>query len=75
MAGLPTAEGSIARVEAFDYRCLRRVSQRLRPFQVLVGPNGSGKSTFVDAMRSCVRPCERFRRSIGHEGRGVRSER
>ena len=47
---LPTADGSIARVEAFDYRCLRRVSQRLRPFQVLVGPNGSGKSTFVDAI-------------------------
>ena len=47
---MPTAEGSIARVEAFDYRCLRRVSQRLRPFQVLVGPNGSGKSTFVDAI-------------------------
>ena len=46
----PTADGSITRVEAFDYRCLRRVSQPLRPFQVLVGPNGSGKSTFVDAL-------------------------
>ena len=46
----PTADGSITRVEAFDYRCLHRVSQRLRPFQVLVGPNGSGKSTFVDAI-------------------------
>lgn len=46
----PTADGSITRVEVFDYRCLRRVSQRLRPFQVLVGPNGSGKSTFVDAI-------------------------
>ena len=47
---LPAADGSIARIEAFDYRCLRRVSQRLRPFQVLIGPNGSGKSTFVDAI-------------------------
>lgn len=46
----PTTDGSITRVEVFDYRCLRRVCRRLRPFQVLVGPNGSGKSSFVDAI-------------------------
>lgn len=46
----PEAEGSISRIEAFHYRSLRQVSQRLRPFQVLLGPNGSGKSTLVDAL-------------------------
>lgn len=40
----------IARVEAHSYRCLRYVSQRLSPFQVLIGPNASGKSTFLDVM-------------------------
>lgn len=40
----------IVLVEAMGYKCLKRVSQRLRPFQVLVGPNASGKSTFLDAV-------------------------
>lgn len=40
--------GTIARIEALGYRCLRYVSCPLRRFQVLVGPNASGKSTFLD---------------------------
>jgi predicted ATPase len=40
----------ISRVEASGYRCLRGVSQELRPYQILVGPNGSGKSAFLDVM-------------------------
>ena len=40
----------ITRVEASGYRCLREVSQELRPYQILVGPNGSGKSAFLDVM-------------------------
>lgn len=38
----------ISRVEALNYRCLRYVSQPLRPFQILVGPNASGKTTFLE---------------------------
>lgn len=38
----------ITKIEARNYRCLKRVSQELKPFQVLVGPNGSGKSTLLD---------------------------
>jgi predicted ATPase len=47
-----------ASIEALNYRCLRYVSQDLRPFQVLVGPNASGKSTFLDTialLRSLLR--------------------
>lgn len=40
----------IRRLEAKNYRCLRYISQQLRPFQVLVGPNASGKSTFLDVI-------------------------
>ena len=40
----------ICKVEALNYRCLRYVSQNVRPFQVLVGPNASGKSTFLDVV-------------------------
>jgi len=40
----------ITRVEATDFRCLKSVSQALRPFQVLVGPNSSGKSAFLDVI-------------------------
>ena len=40
----------ITRIEALNYRCLRRVSQGVRPFQMLVGPNASGKSTFFDVV-------------------------
>jgi predicted ATPase len=40
----------ITRVEASGYRCLREVSQELRPYQILVGPNGSGKSAFLDVI-------------------------
>lgn len=39
----------MARIEAVNYKCLRNISQNLRPFQILVGPNASGKSTFLDA--------------------------
>jgi hypothetical protein len=45
---IESAAGSIARIEALGYRCLRYVSCALRRFQVLVGPNASGKSTFLD---------------------------
>jgi predicted ATPase len=38
----------IDRVEALRYKCLRYVTEPLRPFQILVGPNASGKSTFLD---------------------------
>jgi predicted ATPase len=38
------------KVEASGYRCLKDVSQELRPFQILVGPNGSGKSAFLDVI-------------------------
>lgn len=37
-------------VEALRYKCLRYVSQELRPFQILVGPNASGKSAFLDVV-------------------------
>jgi predicted ATPase len=40
----------ITRVEATNFRCLKSVSQTLRPFQVLVGPNSSGKSAFLDVI-------------------------
>jgi len=40
----------IAKIETRNYKCLRAVSQELRPFQVLVGPNASGKSSFFDAV-------------------------
>ncbi len=38
------------KIEALGYKCLRYVSQELRPFQVLIGPNASGKSTFLDVL-------------------------
>jgi predicted ATPase len=38
----------IRRIEALNYRSLRYVTQKVRPFQILVGPNASGKSTFLD---------------------------
>ncbi|WP_423128799.1 methylation-associated defense system AAA family ATPase MAD3 [Gaoshiqia sp. Z1-71] len=40
----------ITKVEAANYRCLKRVSQCLSPFQILVGPNASGKTTFLDVI-------------------------
>lgn len=40
----------ITLIEALNYRCLRDVQVRLRPFQVLVGPNASGKSTLMDVV-------------------------
>lgn len=38
----------ISRIEVSNYRCLKRISQNLNPFQILVGPNASGKTTFLD---------------------------
>jgi predicted ATPase len=38
------------RIEAKGYRCLKEVSQELRPFEILVGSNASGKSTFLDVV-------------------------
>ena len=35
-------------IDALGYRCNRDISQKLRPFQVLVGPNASGKTTFLE---------------------------
>lgn len=40
----------LSRIEAWNYRSLRYVSQRVSRFQTLVGPNGSGKSTFLDVV-------------------------
>ncbi|MGV8096047.1 MAG: AAA family ATPase [Mangrovibacterium sp.] len=40
----------ITKIEAANYRCLKRVSQGLSPFQILVGPNASGKTTFLDVI-------------------------
>ena len=40
----------ITLVEALNYRCLRYVRRRLKPFHVLVGPNASGKTTFMDVI-------------------------
>ena len=40
----------ISRVEALNYRCLRYISQPLRPFQILVGANATGKSAFLDVI-------------------------
>ena len=37
-------------IEAKRYRCLKDISQRLNPFEILVGPNGSGKTTFLDTV-------------------------
>ena len=45
---LGSTSGSIVRIEALHYRCLRYVSCHLRRFHVLVGPNASGKSTLLD---------------------------
>ncbi len=40
----------ISRIEVSNYRCLKRISQSLHPFQILVGPNASGKTTFLDVI-------------------------
>lgn len=40
----------IRRIQALNYRCLRYVDVRLKPFQVLVGANGSGKSALFDVI-------------------------
>lgn len=40
----------ISLIEALDFRCLRYVSRRLRPFHALVGPNASGKTTFLEVV-------------------------
>jgi predicted ATPase len=40
----------ISRIEVSNYRCLKRISQDLYPFQILVGPNASGKTTFLDVI-------------------------
>jgi predicted ATPase len=40
----------ITRIEARNYKCLRKVDVSLRPFEILVGPNGSGKTAFMDVI-------------------------
>lgn len=40
----------ITRLEAFSYRCFRRLSVDLRPFQVIAGGNGAGKTTLLDTV-------------------------
>lgn len=40
----------ITLIEAYNYRCLRYVSQPLGSYHVLVGPNASGKTTFLDVI-------------------------
>jgi predicted ATPase len=39
------------RVEAENYRCLKKLGLTLGPYQVLVGPNASGKSAVLDVIR------------------------
>ena len=36
------------RVEAWHYKCLKRIDVRLHPVNILIGPNASGKSTLLD---------------------------
>lgn len=38
------------RIQANNFRCLKTIGQRLRPFCALVGPNASGKTTFLDVI-------------------------
>jgi predicted ATPase len=38
------------RIEAENYRCLRKFAVELGPYQVLAGPNASGKSTLFDVV-------------------------
>jgi predicted ATPase len=40
----------ISKIEVSNYRCLKRITQDLHPFQILVGPNASGKTTFLDVI-------------------------
>jgi predicted ATPase len=40
----------ITKVEARGFRCLKKVEQTLKPYQILVGPNASGKSAFLDVI-------------------------
>ena len=40
----------IRRLQVKNYRCLRYLDLRLKPFQILVGRNGSGKSAILDAI-------------------------
>jgi predicted ATPase len=40
----------ICQIEALNYRILRRVSQSIAPFNILIGPNASGKTTFLDTI-------------------------
>ncbi len=40
----------IALFEARDYKSLRRVSVRLRPFQIMIGPNASGKTNVLEGL-------------------------
>jgi predicted ATPase len=40
----------ITRIETLNFRCLKYVSQSLKPFHVLIGPNASGKTTFLDVI-------------------------
>ncbi|MDP2115550.1 MAG: AAA family ATPase, partial [Bacteroidota bacterium] len=40
----------ISRIEVSNYRCLKRITQDLHPFHILVGPNASGKTTFLDVI-------------------------
>jgi predicted ATPase len=40
----------ITLIEAYNFRCLRFISQPLGSFHILVGPNASGKTTFLDVI-------------------------
>ena len=42
--------GTLRRIRAVNYRCLRNVDVELDEFHVLVGANGSGKSALFDAL-------------------------
>ncbi len=40
----------ITKIEASNFRSLKRISQHLADFQILVGPNATGKTTFLDVV-------------------------
>ncbi len=51
------------RIQARNFRCLRRIDQTLGRFHALVGPNASGKTTFLD-VTAFLSDLMRFRGSV-----------
>jgi len=40
----------LRRIEAWHYKCLKRMDVQLDPVNILIGPNASGKSTLLDLL-------------------------